>query len=74
MLHCLLTGISSKIKKKGKITPEAPINESGHVQMIRVGKSISYTWVKRGPDEDSVLGFIYLQFSMISYFVGSYSD
>ena len=29
-----------------KITPDAPKSESGHIQFIRMGKSIRHKWVK----------------------------
>ena len=36
--------MKNKMKKK---TPEAPKNESGLLQMIRMGKSIRHKWVKQ---------------------------
>ena len=29
-----------------KMTPDAPNNESGFIQLIRMGESIRYIWVK----------------------------
>ena len=46
-LFCLLIGNSSKNELKWKITPDAPKNESGLIQMIRIGKSIRHKWVNR---------------------------
>ena len=46
VLCCLLSGILSKIKENSKITPAAPEKESRLNQMIRMGKSIRYIWVK----------------------------
>ena len=49
-LFCLLTQISSKNEiemKKKTHTPDSPKNESGLIQMIRMGKSIRHKWVNR---------------------------
>ena len=44
-LFYLLTGNSSKNEIIMKKTPDAPKNENGLIQMIRMGKSIRLKWV-----------------------------
>ena len=43
------------MKQKSKITPGDPKNESGLVQMIRMGKSIRHRWVKFNKTEKFIL-------------------
>ena len=42
-----LTSDSSSLR--AKFNDDAPINENGLIQMIRMGKSIRHIWVNAGP-------------------------
>ena len=49
-LFCLLKALqkfSSKNEIKMRNSPDAPINESGLIKNMRMGKSIRHKWVKK---------------------------
>ena len=45
LLCLLLEKIHGKIEYNYMIAPDSPINESGLVQMIMMGQSISHIWI-----------------------------
>ena len=69
-LHCLLTECSIKIRKKMKNTTQQALTRNGLVQLIRMGKSIWFKWVKQDKEnyvDSSSVTTVPITFNNIAY-------